>query len=64
LYTSDAVDGQQIEDFFKATQDGYREFAAGLERLNAAIVLPYVAGEQLTYADLHVAPWLAHAMVT
>ena len=63
LYTSEAVDGPQVEDFFRSTHDGYRDFAAGLGRLNTAIVLPHVAGKQLTYADLHVVPWLAHAMV-
>ena len=62
LYTADAVEGLQFEEFFKATDDAYREFAAGLDRLDKAIVLPYVAGEQLTYADLHVVPWLSHAM--
>jgi glutathione S-transferase len=62
LYTAEAVDGPQFEAFFKATHDGYREFAAGLDRLDKAIVLPYVAGEQLTHADLHVVPWLSHAM--
>lgn len=63
LYTSDSVDTPEVQEFYKATHDGYRDFAAGLDRLNSAIVLPYVAGEQLTYADLHAAPWLAHAMV-
>jgi len=39
-----------------------RVFAEGLNRLDAAIVLPYAAGDHLTYADLHVVPWLSHAL--
>lgn len=62
LYASESVDGPQVEEFFKTTHDGYRNFAAGLDRLDSAIVLPYVAGAQITHADLHVVPWLAHAM--
>lgn len=62
LYTCETVEGPEFDEFFKATENAYRVFAAGLDRLDSAIVLPYVAGDHLTYADLHVVPWLSHAM--
>jgi glutathione S-transferase len=50
------------EEFFKTCTDDYRGLADGMARLNELIVLPFAAGEEITYADLHIVPWLAHAM--
>jgi glutathione S-transferase len=33
-----------------------------VDKLETLLVLPYAAGEQVTHADLHAVPWLAHAM--
>ncbi|OCT54503.1 hypothetical protein CLCR_00909 [Cladophialophora carrionii] len=48
--------------FFQQSQEAYRGFAAGMDKLESLIVLPYAAGSELTFADLHIVPWLAHAM--
>lgn len=60
LYETDI--GPEHEEFFKMTQDMYRKFAAGMDRLESLIVLPYAAGDNVTLADLHIVPWLSHAM--
>lgn len=48
--------------FFEETQAGYVRFAAEIDRLETLLILPYAAGEEVTHADLHAVPWLAHAM--
>ncbi|KAL3457265.1 hypothetical protein BJX64DRAFT_269255 [Aspergillus heterothallicus] len=48
--------------FYAQTHSQYRDFAAGMERLNSLLVLPCAAGPSITAADLHIVPWLAHAM--
>lgn len=60
LYTSDTSPAH--EAFFKASDDSYKDFAAGLSELDSLLVLPFAAGEKVTAADLHVVPWLAHAL--
>ncbi|KIW90455.1 uncharacterized protein Z519_09101 [Cladophialophora bantiana CBS 173.52] len=50
------------QEFFKQSQDDYRGFAAGVDTLDSLLVLPYAAGPEVTLADLHIVPWLAHAM--
>jgi len=54
--------GPEHKAFFKTTQEMYRKFAGGMDELESLIVLPYAAGENVTLADLHIVPWLAHAM--
>ncbi|KAK2804518.1 hypothetical protein FQN50_006593 [Emmonsiellopsis sp. PD_5] len=54
--------GPDHEAFFDLTHDMYRRFAAGMERLESLLMLPYAAGTEVTAADLHIVPWLAHAM--
>jgi glutathione S-transferase len=60
LYVTDI--GPDHPVFFEHTNDMYRKFAAGMDRLEPLIVLPYAAGDNVTLADLHMVPWLAHAM--
>ncbi|KAH7119377.1 hypothetical protein B0J13DRAFT_612900 [Dactylonectria estremocensis] len=60
LYVTDI--GPEHQLFFKKTHEMYRSFAAGMEKLEALLVLPYAAGDTITEADWHVAPWLSHAM--
>ena len=48
--------------FFKQSHDDYRGFAMGMDKLESLIVLPYAAGSEVTFADLNIVPWLAHAM--
>jgi glutathione S-transferase len=60
LYTTS--DTAAHEDFFKTSHDMYRAFAAGMDRLEDLLVLPFAAGERVTEADFHVVPWMAHAM--
>ena len=62
LYTAPEVGGEEFEEFFAATHGAYGDFAAGLNELNSLIVLPFVTGPDITLADLHIAPWLSHAM--
>jgi glutathione S-transferase len=50
------------EEFFATTQEMYRKFAAGMNELEELVVLPYAAGDDVTLADLHIVPWLSHAM--
>lgn len=51
------------EKFFEQTQEAYRAFAQGMEKLDGLLVLPFAAGESVTEADFHVIPWLSHAMM-
>lgn len=60
LYTTDV--SLAHEYFFRATDESYKEFAAGLQELDSLLVLPYAAGKGVTAADFHVVPWLAHAL--
>ncbi|CEL00432.1 hypothetical protein ASPCAL00034 [Aspergillus calidoustus] len=60
LYTTGP--SQEHNEFFERTQSQYRDFAAGLDHLDSLLVLPYAAGSSVTVADLHIVPWLAHAM--
>ncbi|OAQ98187.1 hypothetical protein LLEC1_06118 [Akanthomyces lecanii] len=55
--------GHADEAFFRESSKLYRGFAAGMAELETLLVLPYAAGASLSEADLHVIPWLAHAMV-
>ncbi|MCJ1252951.1 hypothetical protein MMC24_000757 [Lignoscripta atroalba] len=48
--------------FFEATHAKYHNFAAAIDLLDKEIRLPYAAGEEVTFADFHIAPWLAHAL--
>ncbi|KAH7176135.1 hypothetical protein EDB81DRAFT_897188 [Dactylonectria macrodidyma] len=54
--------GPEHRLFFKKTHEMYRSFATGMEKLEALLVLLYAAGDTITEADWHVAPWLSHAM--
>lgn len=60
LYISEV--GSDHEQFFAHSREGYQTFAKGLAELDSLLVLPYAAGEEVTLADLHIVPWLAHAM--
>lgn len=55
--------GHADEAFFAQSQALYRGFAAGMAELETLLVLPYAAGTSFGEADLHIIPWLAHAMV-
>ncbi|KIW72037.1 hypothetical protein PV04_00261 [Phialophora macrospora] len=48
--------------FFQQSHDAYREFAPGVDKLESLLVLPYAAGSEVTFAHLHIVPWLTHAM--
>lgn len=61
LYTSPEM-GSEHDAFFAHSRGGYRLFAKGVAELDALLVLPYAAGEEVTLADLNIVPWLAHAM--
>jgi glutathione S-transferase len=50
------------EEFFALTEKMYIEFAAGVKKLDSLLVLPYAVGEGISAADLHIVPWLAHAL--
>lgn len=50
-------------DFYALTHNMYRQFAAGLDKLDKLLQLPYAAGDHVTEADFHVVPWLSHGMV-
>ena len=51
-----------MKRFFKQTDEAYKNFAKSFDQLEKAVVLPYAAGKDVTYADLHMIPWLAHAL--
>lgn len=38
------------------------KFADGLQMLECQRCLPYVLGDCTTVADLHITPWLSHAL--
>ena len=61
LYTDDASSADR-DAFFKDTVAGYHKFAAGLNELDRQIRLPYAVGANVTLADVHIAPWLSHAL--
>ena len=62
LYASDDVEDPAHKSFYAQTHAQYRDFANGLNELSELVKLPYVVGGSLTSADLHVVPWLSHAM--
>lgn len=62
LYVSGDVEDAEHQKFYALTHQQYRDLAAGLHELNELIRLPYITGDSLTGADLHVVPWIAHAM--
>jgi glutathione S-transferase len=61
IYNSSEI-GPEHEQFFADSRKGYKDFAAGLNELNSMIMLPYAAGDKVTAADMHIVPWLAHAL--
>lgn len=61
LYNSEEISPEH-EQFFEASRQGYRDYAVGLDKLNSMLVLPYAVGDEVTAADVHIIPWLAHAM--
>ncbi|RFU81280.1 hypothetical protein TARUN_935 [Trichoderma arundinaceum] len=61
LYRADL--GPSHHDFYKLTNEMYRDLAAGLEKLESLIWLPYAAGETVSEADFNTIPWLSHAMM-
>ena len=62
LYAFGDVEDDDHKRFYANTHAQYRDFAAGIEELNGMLKLPYCAGETVASADLHVGPWLCHAM--
>lgn len=48
--------------FFADTSAKYTRFAAGLDKLEDEIRLPYATGDHVSLADLHIAPWLSHTL--
>lgn len=58
-----AAPGVADEAFFVESEKLYTGFAEGMEKLEKELVLPYAAGEELTEADFHMVPWLAHGMI-
>ena len=60
IYTAGSK--EEREAFFKDTHESYKKFAGEMDRLESLIVLPYAAGENVSLADLHAVPWLAHAL--
>jgi glutathione S-transferase len=61
IYNASEI-GPKHDQFFADSRQGYKDFAAGLNELDSMIVLPYAAGDKVTAADLHIVPWLAHAL--
>jgi glutathione S-transferase len=57
------VSSDNHQAFFDSSNSDYRGFAAAMDKLDSLIVLPYATGPELTYADLHIVPWLSHAMM-
>jgi glutathione S-transferase len=60
LYQSEI--GDEHRRFYQDTHAMYCTFAAGFDRVEQSLALPFAAGDGITEADFHVAPWLAHAM--
>ena len=56
------ISAEHHDEFFKSSQEQYRGWAVGMDKLESLIVLPYATGPDLTYADIHMAAWIAHAM--
>ncbi|KAJ5145902.1 uncharacterized protein N7515_000466 [Penicillium bovifimosum] len=54
--------GPEHQQFFDDSHQGYKDFAAGLNKLDSMLVLPYAVGEKVTAADMHIVPWFAHAL--
>ena len=54
--------GPQHEAFHEHTKEMYRAFAEGMAELDKLLVLPYALGDTVSTADLHIVPWLSHAM--
>ncbi|KAI8711415.1 GST N-terminal domain-containing protein [Fusarium sp. LHS14.1] len=54
--------GTDHQQFFEISHHQYRTFASGMNKLEDILVLPFAAGDSLTEADLHVIPWLSHAL--
>ncbi|KAK3175374.1 hypothetical protein OEA41_002621 [Lepraria neglecta] len=48
--------------YFDETAAKYKTFAASLKMLERQIRLPYAIGDYVTLADLHMVPWLSHAL--
>ena len=48
--------------YFEDTAAKYKTFAAGLNKLERSIHLPYAVGDHVTLADLHMVPWLSHTL--
>ncbi|KAL7920243.1 hypothetical protein ACQKWADRAFT_163661 [Trichoderma austrokoningii] len=61
LYRADI--GPTHDDFYKMTDEMYRTLAAGLNKLDSLIALPYAAGLRVSEADYNAVPWLSHAMM-
>jgi len=53
---------KERDNFFGETHEGYVRFSSAIDRLESQLVLPYTVGDTVSYADLHVAPWLSHAL--
>ena len=49
--------------FFQDTEAKCKKLAKALGDLDAQIRLPYAAGDQVTLADLHMIPWVSHALL-
>lgn len=62
LYNTPEIESPEHEQFFEASRQAYKDYAAGLDKLNSMLVLPYAVGDHLTAADVHIIPWLAHAL--
>ncbi|KIX04798.1 uncharacterized protein Z518_05669 [Rhinocladiella mackenziei CBS 650.93] len=54
--------GAEHEQFFRSTHEAYQKFATAFKELESTLVLPYAAGGKVTYADLHIVPWLSHVL--
>ncbi|KAJ5611043.1 hypothetical protein N7510_007762 [Penicillium lagena] len=54
--------GTALDQFFSDSEHDYQVFATGLDKLDTMLILPYAVGDNVTAADLHVVPWLAHAL--
>ncbi|KAK6379374.1 hypothetical protein LTS17_006292 [Exophiala oligosperma] len=61
VYTTTPA-GREHEEFFENTHRGYKAFAGAFDQLQSLLVLPYAAGDHITYADLNIVPWLSHVL--
>ena len=62
LYNNTPEVSAEHEQFFRDSRQAYEDYAAGLDKLDSMLILPYAAGERITAADVHIVPWLAHAL--